>query len=240
MTTQKNRAPTPDGGDDQRDPQLRGLQLAIGRFVRARRVEMGHGQESFAKAVGMHVNTLGKIERAEAVADIAQLCDLARVMGVELRDLLTLDPPAGSVDPLADADLTLVPAYDVKASAGNGSPVQSEAVIGRYAFSRSWLARKGLKIDHIGVVQADGDSMEPTVRSGDILLVDLSGTRLSADGIYLVEKDNELFCKRLQRLFDGGVAIMSDNPKYETQHLTPAGAEGLHVVGRVVWIGGER
>lgn len=224
-----------------RDRYVSDLQKSIGAMVRKERERMGLAQAEFAKLARMHANTLGKIERGDALPDVGQLFDLSCVMGVEVKDLLAgLSKPASQDSVLEDADLLLVPGYDVKASAGNGNHVNGEAVIGRYAFSRSWLARKGLKHENLAVVTANGDSMEPTVRSGDILLVDLSVKRVSPDGIYLIEKDNELFCKRLQRLFDGGVSIMSENTKYETQHLSPASAEALHVVGRVIWIGGER
>lgn len=243
MNTQKQEPHTESGVPSEamkRDQVVLSLQKAIGRYVRSGRERLGLKQDEFSKLARMHANTLGKIERGEAMPDLGQLYDLSAVVGVSVSDLLALQEPASPADALDQADLVLVPGYDVKASAGNGSPVQSEAVIAQYAFSRSWLSRRGLRQESLGVVAADGDSMEPTVRSGDILLVDLGCTRISADGIYLIEKDNELFCKRLQRMFDGGVSIMSDNSKYETQHLPPASAEGLHVVGRVVWIGGER
>lgn len=138
------------------------------------------------------------------------------------------------------ADFAMIDAYDIEASAGNGTVAREEEVIGRFAFRRSWLNRKGLSPATLVIITAKGDSMEPTVRSGDILLVDKNITRLASDGIYLIERDNEVYCKRLQKLFNGGVSIMSDNEKYKPQELDQSEAEQLNVTGRVVWIGGER
>lgn len=140
----------------------------------------------------------------------------------------------------ANPDIEFIPYFSVTASAGNGLTVDSEDVVGQIAFNKAWLSRKGLKPGSLAVISAKGDSMEPTVKSGDVLLVDRNVTRISTDGIYVIERENNLFCKRLQKMIDGAVTIMSDNPKYLEQKLTSEAAESLNVAGRVVWIGGER
>lgn len=229
-----------------RDEMAHRSRLEIGRRIKEARG--GMSQKQLADALGVHFNTIGKFERGDAVPDVIQIADLAIATKVTPAWLANGAPYKKSLrDSETDVgqehsakDLVFVPGYDIKASAGNGSHINEEQVIGRFAFKRSWLARKGLNPQNLAVVSARGDSMEPTVRDGDILLVDRNVTRISADGIYLIERDNELYCKRLQRKFDGGVTIMSDNPRYEAQHLTGETADALHVTGHVIWIGGER
>lgn len=220
--------------------------IEVGRRIKEARGELS--QKQLADALGVHVNTIGKFERGEAVPDVIQIFDIAIATKVTpawlangapyKKNLRESETDVGQQH--SAEDLVFVPGYDIKASAGNGSHVNEEQVIGRFAFKQSWLARKGLNPQSLAVVTARGDSMEPTVRDGDILLVDRDVSRISADGIYLIERDNDLYCKRLQRRFDGGVTIMSDNPRYEAQHLPREAAEDLHVAGRVIWIGGER
>lgn len=222
------------------------LALAIGQRIKLARG--ARSQEALADAVGVHANTIGKLERGKASADASLLVGIARATSVSPAWLLLGEPYSASdtgmkIAPPAPTDMSdfaMIDAYDIEASAGNGSEAREEEVIGRFAFRRSWLTRKGLNPAHLAIVTAKGDSMEPTVRSGDILLVDKHITRLASDGIYLIERDNEVYCKRLQKLFNGGVSIMSDNAKYKPQELDHEGAEGLRVTGRVVWIGGER
>lgn len=222
------------------------LSLAIGqRMKEARGVR---SQESLAEAVGVHANTIGKLERGKTSVDATLLVAIARATSASPAWLLLGEPyPKSSsgmkIAPPALAgmgDFAMIDAYDIEASAGSGVMAREEEVIGRFAFKRSWLGRKGLNPASLVIVTAKGDSMEPTVRSGDILLVDKNISRLASDGIYLIERDNEVYCKRLQKLFNGGVSIMSDNSKYKPQELDQEGAERLHVTGRVVWIGGER
>lgn len=203
-------------------------------------------QRTLADQINVHVNTIGKFERGETVPDAIQLHDIALVTNSNAAWILCgnkypkSDDAAGALYSPDGGDLVLVSAYGVKASAGNGEQVNEEQVIGRFAFKRAWITRKGLNPNNLAVVTARGDSMEPTVRDGDILLVDRNVDRISTDGIYLIERENDLFCKRLQKSFDGGVTIMSDNPRYGPQQLSADAASELHIAGRVIWIGGER
>ena len=217
--------------------------LEIGRRIKLARDAVGLSQAQLADAIGVHVNTIGKVERGTAVPDAELLLNVGRVTKVAPEWLLVggENRTGAELATASDyADLVLIPAYSVRASAGNGNHINDEDVVGKFAFKRSWLARKGMNPTNLVVVSAKGDSMEPTARDGDILLVDRNIARLAGDGIYLIERDNDLYCKRLQKRFDGGVTIMSDNPRYEPQHLSADAASVLNVTGRVVWIGGER
>lgn len=147
---------------------------------------------------------------------------------------------AGLQQQLLQADTASVSFYDVQASAGNGAAVTGEDVIGQFSVRKNWLSRKGFKATDLSMISARGDSMEPTIHHGDLLLVAALRTEAMTDGIYLIEIGGDLFCKRLQRQFGGGVTIRSDNPKYDPQHLPAESAAALHVVGRIVWVGGER
>ena len=218
--------------------------VEIGRRIKSSRDAIDLSQMQLAEAIGVHVNTVGKLERGVGVADAQQLLDIGRVTKAAPAWLLMGDEKRGPAEPDAQAvnvaDLVKISAYNVRASAGNGDHVNGEEVSGKVAFRRSWLERKGLNPATMAVVRARGDSMEPTVRDGDMLLVDRNMARLAGDGIYLIERDNDLYCKRLQKRFDGGVTIMSDNARYEPQQLSTEASAALNVVGRVFWVGGER
>lgn len=241
MNTQNEVEPVdPDGSDHNLNTTIE-----IGHRIREARGAMS--QQALADLLNVHVNTIGKLERGAAGLQADLLLQISVATRVSPAWLLLGpsyakdDLEKGGRNPPPDVeDLVWVPSYGVEASAGNGTPVGDEQVIGRFAFKRGWLARKALKPERLVVITARGDSMEPTVRDGDILLVDRNVQRISADGMYIIERDNELYCKRLQRLFDGGVTIMSDNTRYEPQQLSGETADSLNVTGRVIWIGGER
>lgn len=133
----------------------------------------------------------------------------------------------------------LVPVYDVQASAGHGSYVESELQTGQLAFKKAWLREKGLEVGHLAIITAKGDSMEATIFDGDTLLVDTRVDKIIDDSIYIVQADHHLIVKRLQQSFDGSVSIISDNPRYKEQTLTPEQAKTLKIAGRVCWYGHE-
>ena len=83
----------------------------------------------------------------------------------------------------------------------------------------------------------NGDAMEPTLRSGDSVLVDCAQKRPQrTDGIYVIRTDGALQVKRLQvEVVQGLLTILSDNKAYEVQRgVRP---DDVTVVGRVIWLG---
>jgi len=88
------------------------------------------------------------------------------------------------------------------------------------------------------LVSSVGDAMEPTVRTGDLLLVDRSPTPPLEDGIYLIQIERSLSVKRLERRMDGSVTVRGDNPKASKEELIPKNELArLKNIGKVVWMG---
>lgn len=74
-----------------------------------------------------------------------------------------------------------------------------------------------------------GDSMEPTLRPGDIVVCDLGGWR--GDGLYVLRDNESAYVKRVRRVREG-LEVMSDNPAYASWSCP---LEELVVVGRVCY-----
>ena len=131
-------------------------------------------------------------------------------------------------------EFTTIPAYQVEASAGHGSQITDEPLAEPMAFRTDWLRREGFDPAKMAVIRSKGDSMEPTINDGDVILVRLKNGEAPRDGLYVLRLD--LYVKRLQ--FDlGGVRIISDNPLYKSRDLSKAELAELDLVGRVVWAG---
>lgn len=133
-------------------------------------------------------------------------------------------------------EFTTIPAYHVEASAGHGSMIGNEELAEPMAFRSDWLHREGLDPAKLAVIRAKGDSMEPTINDGDVMLIRLKNGEPPRDGLHVLRLDGGLFVKRLQ--FDlGGVRVISDNPLYQSRDLSRAELAELDLVGRVVWAG---
>lgn len=176
------------------------------------------------------------------------LIAIAKAAGVSLDWLATgegsmtrqevTSTPVASPQPASLMDeFVLVPRYDVRVSAGGGCLVDRESVLDHYAFRRDWLTRLGVQKNKLAMFVVRGDSMEPTLRDEDLVLVNLRDRKINEDAIYILRADDVLLAKRVQRLLDGSLIVKSDNPTYREQVIPPEQTEGVCIIGRVVWSG---
>ena len=132
-------------------------------------------------------------------------------------------------------DWVEVPRLAVDASAGPGANVAEEAAFDAFHFSRQWLREQGLEPARLSAIRVIGDSMEPLLREGDELLIDLS-ERPFRDGIYVVRLDDTLLVKRVASQGQGRFSLLSQNLSYPP--ITVLAGE-FELVGRVVWKSGR-
>lgn len=169
------------------------------------------------------------------------LLALAKAAGVRVEWLASGQGAMRSIetDPLAttNGDFGTVPVYDIEASAGHGALIDEERVISEVAFRRDWIQQQGWVFRNLAAITSRGDSMEPTIPDGSLVLIDTAGDLKVEDGVCVLRVDEHLMIKRLQRLIDGGLKIMSDNPAYPDQIVAKESLKDLEVVGRVIWVG---
>lgn len=128
-----------------------------------------------------------------------------------------------------------VPRLPLGASAGPGAHPAEEIPSGRLRFSNRWLKGQGLDPFMLSVIEVEGDSMEPTLRDGDEILVDRTPRPVRA-GIHVIRLDDVLLVKRLESGPGGTFRVISDNAAYPRMERP---AQDVEVLGRVVWKGGR-
>ena len=133
----------------------------------------------------------------------------------------------------------MLPVYETAVSAGPGREAEDGAPVTRIAFRTDWLRQitRG-SIGELVVLTVDGDSMEPTLRQGDSVLVDMSQQRAQQrDGIYVIRTDGGLQVKRVaSNPVTGRITIISDN-KDLYPPFTDLLPDQVTVLGRVLWLG---
>lgn len=221
-------------------------------------------QDEFAQQLGIHPNTLGRYERGERLPDAEFLSAMASKADISTHWLLYGIPPQKLSDAVGPegrrlefwksytrglaqdlragqpaAGYVYIPLYDVRAAAGRGSVVEDERMVDVLAFKEDWI-RQELRAtpDQLRLIFVEGDSMEPDLRAGDIVLLDHTDTTARREGVYVIRMDGALLVKQVQRLPGGVVKIMSRNPAYEPFSLPVSKLEepdGFAIIGRVVW-----
>lgn len=136
-------------------------------------------------------------------------------------------------------DIIMIPMVEAVLSAGGGS-LETSAITGRdYAFRRDFIERKGNPKDMV-LMRVSGDSMEPEVLNGDVVLIDQGKTRIVPGQMFAVGFEASIYLKRIDNL-PGKVILKSANPAYPPLELDVRGdlAEQFRVIGRVLWSGRE-
>lgn len=150
------------------------------------------------------------------------------------QQLVTMGRPG-----VAPPGYVLLPRVEARASAGHGTGLSSDKVVDFLAFSEDWV-RNTLhrRPANLALLEATGDSMDPTIRDGDILLVDTSVQDIQSSRVYVLQVNGALLVKRIQVRLDGSLVVKSDNPSYEPEVVRPDERSPLRILGQVVWQAG--
>lgn len=139
---------------------------------------------------------------------------------------------------LIDDDLYYyIPLYDIEASAGHGAINTADEAVKKLAFRKDWLQSKGLYVNNLDAIYARGDSMEPTIPNGATLLIDKARNYPFDGKIYIIRIGDSIFVKRVQRLINGGIRLISDNSAYHDLELSRADLEQdnfVEILGQVI------
>lgn len=203
------------------DPRERLLELAAVRGVSLAQLSAMIGRNSAYLQQFIRKGSPRKLEEGDRAR-------LARFFGVGEGEL------GASEEKSSDEDWVDVPRLALGASAGHGALAEEEQAIGALRFGRRWLRQQGLDPRTLSAISVDGDSMEPTLRDGDEILVD-GAPRPLRDGVHVVRVGEARLVKRLE-MRPGSILLKSDNPAYDPIELAQGEVE---VIGRVVWKGGR-
>lgn len=138
---------------------------------------------------------------------------------------------------------------DVRAGLGGGGTTEGREVRhdGDYADPvkpESWkfparFMREEIRApeSQVIILETDGDSMEPTIGSGERIIVHTGMRTPSPDGVFaLRDRFGNIIAKRLQVLRSGDpprVLIISDNKAHAPEEV---GLDEIAIVGRVLWV----
>lgn len=119
----------------------------------------------------------------------------------------------------------LIPYLDQPVSAGFGQELLNEEDNDRYICIPDTGGKKDLK-----ALTVKGDSMEPTLKNGDIVVCDTGGW--DGDGVYVIKTHEFAFVKRVV-LQPEGYQVISDNIMYPPYQVPVS--EDTVIVGKVYY-----
>ncbi len=187
--------------------------------------EKGKTQEWLCKETGMDLQSMRNRIYKERFPSIEEALRILSVFDTTAEAFFGI-----SEDGLKEAtrkDVMLIPVMEQAFSAGYGQYLPDSEEVKEYISVPNDLKKYGSKF---AASRVRGDSMEPTLFDGDIIICDLNGYD-GTEGIYAIIYKGNGFVKRLQRSSEG-VRIISDNRHYDPM-FESSESEDFRIIGKV-------
>ncbi|NMY22828.1 S24 family peptidase [Pseudomonas sp. WS 5410] len=127
--------------------------------------------------------------------------------------------------------------YDVRAAMGGGQiPHEYPEMLQDIRVSPKHLRDLGVTFKehfHLKMITGWGQSMAPTIKDRDPLLVDITIREFTGDGIYLFSHDEMLYVKRLQKKGKDRFKMISDNKHHDPEDIR---VDDTHILARVLYV----
>lgn len=223
------------------------MKTTLAQRLKQARQNAGFTQNELAKLVGVSQAAIQKIETGKA-ATSTRLIEISKALNVdpEWLSVGTGDNPTPQISSsvkieLADDVGTIeryrVEVLDIEASAGKGVIVIDDFIETitsiEYSVEEAKRLFGGRPAETIKMITVRGDSMAETFEPRDQIFVDMTVNHFDGDGIYVFILNNQLYIKRLQMQYKR-LAVISDNPKYETWYLEESNIDGMFIHAKVL------
>lgn len=217
--------------------------MDIGNLIRSARKDKKLNLEQLALMVGTDSGNLSRLERGLQGASQELLTKILEALDLSIADAKSVSDrsswPQSDNSPSKN-DYALIRQYSATGECGDGYLNGHVEISDGLAFKREWLARIGAKAENLAVMYASGNSMEPYIFDGDVVLFDTKDIEPKHGQVYVVRRpDCSVSIKRLIQQLTGDWIIKSDNPDRSDEKVCAETIHELPFVGRVIWRGGS-
>ena len=189
------------------------------RLVKARE-NLGFNQANFSEKIDLAAQSLARYEKNKVNPSMEFIAKLTDMFNINSNWLLTGKGEMFiSNDTTKNSDNYFIDLLNVRAGAGEGIYNYVIETVDTISLDKSFF-RTPINTNKIKGIQVDGDSMEPTLRDGDYVLID-ENINFGTNGIYAIQYGGQILIKRLQFKMDGTILIISDNDKYDKEEFNP-------------------
>lgn len=190
--------------------------------IRELRASIGLKQADLAKALKVSQATMSGYETGKYEPDLSTLKAIADYFSVSVDYVL-----GGDVKPISVKGIS-IPVY---AAVAAGIPIEAIEDIVDYEEIDAALAATG---DFFGL-RIKGDSMEPRMREGDVVIVRKQDDADNGDVAIVLVNGNEATVKKIKKE-PSGISLIPNNPAHDIQYYSAADIASLpvRIIGKVV------
>lgn len=209
---------------DVRDEKLAKL---IGRNISNLLLKRGKSQKDLCDNLGFSPSSVSSWVNGTRIPKEGNIVLMAAYLGCSVDDI-ALDPK--------EAHRKRSFSIPVYARVGAGPPLEaSEEII-----DREEISERMASLGSFYGLRISGDSMEPRIVRGDVVIVRKQDTADDGDIVIAIVNQNDAVCKRLKKYKDG-IALVSNNPMYEPMYFTITDTQDIpvRIIGKVVELRGK-
>lgn len=201
---------------------------------------MGESSErKFAQLIGMSQSSLSAVLTGNRPS-VDKVAAIAQATGTNLTWLATGEGDIHD-NALPSSTFIMVPTFETHSSRDSDQLLQELPFDQHVPFSRAYLSRHLSRCnpENLIIIHAKGDSMEPTVKSDDLVMID-TGDKSLDPGLFVCERGRQITIKRL--VPEGNqIRVLYDNTaKYWPYVIPESDYDQLNIIGAVVWVGTAR
>lgn len=208
----------------------------IGKRIKEKREHIGMTQEELATKLGYkNKSTIAKIENGTNDIVQSKVIEFANVLDTSVAYLMGWDSNVGPI-PNGTKEKRRGVVIKVLGRVAAGVPIEAvEDIIDTEEITEE-MAATG---DFFGL-QIHGDSMEPRMCEGDVVIVRQQDDAESGDVIIAMVNGDEATCKRLRKYRDG-IELISNNPAYAPMFFSNEEiiSKPVKIIGKVVELRGK-
>ncbi len=228
--------------------------LRLKAIFNSKKSDLGLTQEKLAHALDMNQSSVSHYLNGVNPLNASVAASFAKILQVDVSEFSErlaeeMEKIAQAVDreprdlgSPSEKDYALIPQFRAKGSCGDGYLNEHVQLTEGLVFKRDWLKRMNAKPENLFVMYAHGDSMEPYIFEGDVVLFDTSETEPRDKQVYVIRRpDGGNSIKRLIQQLSGAWVIRSDSPDKAENPDEPVSDSSIHampILGRVIWRGG--
>lgn len=205
--------------------------LELYQNIKSRRLTLNMTQSELAELMGYaDKSMIAKIEKGTVDLPQSKITAFAKVLKTNPGDLMGNDGLDKSIKSIKGVII------NVLGRVAAGIPIEAiEDIIDTEEISED-LARTG---EFFGL-QIHGDSMEPRMYEGDVVIVRKQDDAESGDIVIAMVNGNDATCKRLMK-YTGGISLLSLNSKYDPMMFTNQDIldKPVRIIGKVIELRGK-
>ena len=207
------------------------LHEALQILIEADASSLTWAKELIEMRLGWLSKRLAKTKQDAAISPTDLNDALSRLAVTDLTDPEALAGPRVSAEIHEFPGLRPVGVHRLQSAAGSGALDLDEEIKTYAYFRHEWLSRHGLIADRCRIIGVMGESMEPTLPDGCVILLDRNRTRRRDGHIFVVRTEDGLVVKRAGKDKKGNWQLLSDHPEWKPVSWP----EDTVVIGEVKW-----